>query len=285
MRSEEEMMSLIIHVAERDDRIRAVCMNGSRTNASVPKDVLQDYDIVYLVSDIESFRLNPGWIDDFGERIILQTPEDMSLFPPSLGDRFSYLMLFMDGNRIDLQLVPIEQKERYCREDKLTTVLMDKDGCLPVLPPPTDEDYWVKKPTVEFYNDCCNEFWWVSTYVAKGLWRKEILYAQEHLGQIRKMFIQMLEWQVGIETDYSVSVGKCGKYLEKFLSDESWGHLLSTYADGGYESVWQALFSMCHSFDQSAMMVGKQLNYAYPYQADRRVYAYLEHIHALRVND
>ncbi|PJN88884.1 aminoglycoside 6-adenylyltransferase [Bacillus sp. mrc49] len=285
MRSEEEMMSLIIHVAERDDRIRAVCMNGSRTNASVPKDVLQDYDIVYLVSDIESFRLNPGWIDDFGERIILQTPEDMCLFPPSLGDRFSYLMLFMDGNRIDLQLVPIEQKERYCREDKLTTILMDKTGCLPVLPPPTDEDYWVKKPTVELYNDCCNEFWWVSTYVAKGLWRKEILYAQEHLGQIRKMFIQMLEWQVGIETDYSVSVGKCGKYLEKFLSEESWSQLLSTYAGGRDESIWQALFSICRSFEQTAMLVGKRLNYDYPFQCDRRVYSYLEHIHTLPVNN
>ncbi|MGE7878110.1 aminoglycoside 6-adenylyltransferase [Peribacillus muralis] len=283
MRTEEEMISLIIRIAEHDDRVRAVCMNGSRTNVNVPKDVLQDYDIVYLVTDTESYRQNPGWIDGFGERIILQTPEDMSLFPPSLGDRFSYLMLFLDGNRIDLQLVPLEHKERYCREDKLTAILMDKDGCLPVLPPPTDEDYWVKKPTVEFYDDCCNEFWWVSTYVAKGLWRKEILFAQEHLGQVRKMLIQMLEWRVGIETDFSVSIGKCGKYLEKFLSEESWAHLLSTYADGRYESVWQALFSMCRFFDETALYVGEQLKYEYPYKYDRKVYSYLEHLHVMQV--
>ncbi|MFD9625659.1 aminoglycoside 6-adenylyltransferase [Peribacillus muralis] len=284
MRTEAEMMSLIVHIAQNDERIRAVCMNGSRTNDKVPKDVLQDYDIVYLVTDIESFRRNPGWIDDFGERIILQTPEDMSLFPPQLGGRFSYLMLFLDGNRIDLQLVPIEQKEKYCREDKLTTIIMDKDSCLPVISPPSDEDHWVKKPTVEFYNDCCNEFWWVSTYVAKGLWRGEILFAQEHLGQIRKMLIQMLEWQVGIETGFSVSIGKCGKYLEGFLSEESWGHLLSTYADGRYETVWQALFSMCHFFDQTALTVGQKLNYIYPFQYDRRVYTYLEHLHVSPAN-
>ena len=47
MRTEKEMFDLIISTAQSDDRIRAVYLNGSRTNPNVPKDIFQDYDVVY----------------------------------------------------------------------------------------------------------------------------------------------------------------------------------------------------------------------------------------------
>ncbi|MBR3842430.1 MAG: aminoglycoside 6-adenylyltransferase, partial [Christensenellaceae bacterium] len=56
MRSESEMMSLIMGFAERDERVRAVYMNGSRTNPNAPKDIFQDYDIVYVVRNFEEFK-------------------------------------------------------------------------------------------------------------------------------------------------------------------------------------------------------------------------------------
>ena len=218
MRTEQEMFELILDVAKKDRRIRAVGLNGSRTNPNAPKDIFQDYDIVYLVTEMESFLEQPNWIDIFGDRIIIQTPEDMSLFPPELGNRFSYLMLFVDGNRIDLTLIPIEDQIKYIKEDKLTKILLDKDQALPTIQSSTDQDYWVKKPTYAHYLDCCNEFWWITTYIAKGLWREELLYALDHLNQYcRPMLYKMLEWQVGIETDYSVSIGKSEKYLDKYL--------------------------------------------------------------------
>ena len=46
MRNEEQMYALFMEIARADDRIRAVYMNGSRTNPNVPKDIFQDYDIV-----------------------------------------------------------------------------------------------------------------------------------------------------------------------------------------------------------------------------------------------
>ena len=38
MRTENEMYDLILEVAKNDARIKAVYMNGSRTNENVPKD-------------------------------------------------------------------------------------------------------------------------------------------------------------------------------------------------------------------------------------------------------
>lgn len=282
MRTTEQMMDIILHVANQDERVRAVCMNGSRTNPNAPADPFQDYDIVYLVTELDSFVRNPGWVDVFGERIIMQTPEKMAMFPPGLGGRFSYLMLFQDGNRIDLTLVPTHEQEKYLQEDKLTVVLLDKDRSLPQLPPPSDEDYRVKPPSREFFADCCNEFWWVSTYVAKGLWRQEMLYAQDHLHQVvRPMLMIMLEWQAGIRTDFLISIGKNGKYLEKYMSKQSWDELMSTYAFGNEEETWNALFTMCRLFRDSALFVSDHFGFEYPERDDRLVTAYLERVRKL----
>ncbi len=83
MRTEQQMMELILGYAQKDDRVRAVAMNGSRVNPGLPADRFQDYDIVYLVREKDSFLQDPGWIDVFGPRIILQTPEDERFFRPS----------------------------------------------------------------------------------------------------------------------------------------------------------------------------------------------------------
>lgn len=285
MRTEQEMFELILDVAKKDRRIRAVGLNGSRTNPNAPKDIFQDYDIVYLVTEMESFLEQPNWIDIFGDRIIMQTPEDMSLFPPELGNRFSYLMLFVDGNRIDLTLIPIEDQIKYIKEDKLTKILLDKDQALPTIQSSTDQDYWVKKPTYAHYLDCCNEFWWITTYIAKGLWREELLYALDHLNQYcRPMLYKMLAWQVGIETDYSVSIGKSEKYLDKYLGKEDWERVLTTFPQASYKSVWQALFEMIDLFRDTANFVAVSLEFDYPIDWDQRVFAYLNQVKGLPKN-
>lgn len=282
MRSKEEMLSLILDFARKDKRIRAVWMNGSRTNPNAPADCFQDFDIVYAVTDMQSFIQYPEWVDYFGERIIMQTPEGCELFSPSLNGRYTYLMQFCDGNRIDLMLDPIEEAEKYLREDSLVTVLLDKDNRLPSLENSTDKDYWVKKPTERCFQDCCNEFWWVSTYVAKGLWRDEILYAMEHLNRVMNdMLILMLSWKVGIETDFSVSIGKCGKYLKSYLSEQQWNQLMNSYGCKTEKSVWTALFSACELFEQTTEFVSEQIGYYYTKKEFEQTKAYLKHVQQL----
>ncbi|RJE85172.1 aminoglycoside 6-adenylyltransferase [Paenibacillus sp. 1011MAR3C5] len=282
MRSEQEMIGMVLGMAEKDERVRAVTLEGSRTNPNVPKDLFRDYDISFHVTDMQSYIDQPDWVDAFGERILMQIPEAMAMFPPDLGNRFSYLMLFKDGNRIDMTLIPIEEKDDYVKEDKLMQVLLDKDGLFPDVLPSTDVDYWVKKPSAEFYADCCNEFWWVATYVAKGLWRKEMLYAQDHLNNLmRPMLVKMLEWQAGIRTDFSLSVGKNGKFLDRYIPEDSWQKLMATYPAGSYESVWQALFLMGELFRETGQYVASELGFLYPLEEDCAVTAYLDRVRRL----
>lgn len=279
MRSEKEIVELILKTAKADDRVRVVGMNGSRTNANAPKDEFQDYDIVYVVTDMSSYLESPAWIDVFGKRIMLQMPEAMSLFPPTLGNWFSYLMLFEDGNRIDLTLVPLDELPQYIQSDKLTKILLDKDGRVPNLPIPTDSDYWVKKPNENDYQDCCNEFWWLSTYVVKGLCRNELPYAVDHLNMMRHQLYTMLSWQVGVEIDFSASMGKNFKYLKNYLPLEVWEQVMRTYQNSTNEAIWDSLWRCLALFRKTSNKVAQDLRIPYPIY-DEKVTPYLKNVYA-----
>ena len=137
MRTESEMLELIINTAKSDDRIRAVLLNGSRANPNTPRDLFQDFDIVYLVTEAASFHHDFNWIKRFGEIMILQLPDDMGDPPRSPNEGFAYLMQFMDGNRIDLSIWPKDQLNERIK-DSLTLVLLDKDHLIPPLTPPNE---------------------------------------------------------------------------------------------------------------------------------------------------
>ncbi|MGU3470942.1 aminoglycoside 6-adenylyltransferase [Paenibacillus sp. D51F] len=279
MRTEQQMMDLILGYARQEERVRAVVMNGSRTNVNVPKDRFQDYDIVYLVTELDSFVQDHAWADVFGERLIMQMPDEGQLFPSDRKGRYAYLMQLADGNRIDLTLIEREQAAEYAREDKLAVALLDKDGLLPKLPPPTDEDYRVKPPTASEYAGCCNEFWWVATYVAKGLWRQEHLYAYDHLNlYVRPMLLMMLDWQVGISTGYSVSTGKNSKYLRQHVDTRTWSELMATYSDASLENIWRALFAMGGLFRRVSSEVAEAAGFVFNEAEALRVTAYLEEV-------
>lgn len=288
MRSEAEMYQLILDVARRDDRIRAVYMNGSRANPKVKKDIFQDYDIVYVVTEIGSFLEEKNWISVFGELIISQEPDRIDKMLGKSVDfskGYTYLMQFTDGNRIDLHLEPLEGLKEIYGRDKLTIPLLDKDNYLPVIPEPVDEDYWVKKPSYEEYYSHCNEFWWVAPYCAKGLWRNETLYAAEMLNNcIRPELLNLLSWYVGTQTDFKVSVGKANKYLKEYLPQQFWNRLMQTFNMGDNQSIWNALITICELFEEVAVLLSEFFGYPYNVDEAHRSFNFIKHIRNLPHN-
>ena len=114
MRTETEMFDVILQTA-KVLQVDAVAMSGSRINPKTLKDEFQDYDVVYLVENFEELISDLSWIDQFGKRIIEQEV--------SLGHRRLFLMLFEDGNRIDLTLCPKEHIKEWVDSEAGFTVL------------------------------------------------------------------------------------------------------------------------------------------------------------------
>lgn len=282
MRSEQQMLDLILSVARADERIRAVVLNGSRANPNAPRDLLQDFDIIYLVRGSSApFRADLNWIGQFGELMILQLPEEMGGPPPSGNHDAVYLAQFMDGNRIDLSIYPLERWPEL-KSDSLSVLLLDKDNAIGPLPPANEAAYLPTPLDAKAFADCCNEFWWCNPYVARGLWRRELPYAKAMLDEyVRAQLMKMLCWQIGIQTDFKINPGKLGKYFERYLPPEQWSLLLQTYSDGDYAHTWDALEAMGTLFRGAARFVADRYGFAYPAGEDERVSAFLRRIRAL----
>lgn len=75
------MLALIRRAAQQDDRIRAQWLNGSRANPAAQRDVLQDYDVVFSVSELAPLRSLAHWEQLFGAIAVAQEPDDSALFP------------------------------------------------------------------------------------------------------------------------------------------------------------------------------------------------------------
>ncbi|NLO39886.1 MAG: aminoglycoside 6-adenylyltransferase [Ruminiclostridium sp.] len=277
MRSEQEMFDLILDIAEMDARIRAVCMNGSRANPNVAKDKYRDYDIVYVVTETGSFLKDKSWISRFGDIAIVQEPDSNDLGWGQKADysrSYCWLMLFKDGNRIDLHIQIKEAMEEEYTTDSLTIPLLDKDNILPPIPPSNDKGYWVKKPTKPQYDGCCNEFWWCLNNVAKGIVRDQFPYAMRMYHEtVHAELDKMLEWYIGVNSGFTVTVGMWGKYFKKYLPDELYQLYTKTYSS--FEVLWTTIFAACELFRTVAPLVGKHFGYVYNKSDDDNMMNYL----------
>lgn len=282
MRSEATMYQLFMDIADENEKIIAVYMNGSRTNPNVPKDIFQDYDIVFVVTETKPFIEDRSWIQKFGNILYMQYPDEHPDYPSDKENIYGWLMQFEDGNRIDLHVESAAHAKEHILDDKLCRILLDKKHILPKIPDSTDEDYHVKKPSKAQFQACINEFWWCSNNLAKGLWREEIPYVQDMANfVVRKQLEKMLSWKVGIKTDFTVSVGKSAKYMYQWLDEEEYQHYLSTYFSGSIMDAWEAVLSMCDLFDSVTKYVAEHLEYTFDTEEGKSAAAFLKHVKEL----
>ena len=135
--------------------------------------------MVYIVENLEELISDLSWLDQFGNRLIEQHNV--------LEHRHLYLMFFEDGNRIDLTLCPKDYIQEWVDSESNFEIIKDDKGLFEdYLPNP--KRYWTTQPSEEEFAASCNEFWWVSIYVVKGICRKQLIYATDHLNTIRSHY-------------------------------------------------------------------------------------------------
>ncbi|HEX2945965.1 MAG TPA: aminoglycoside 6-adenylyltransferase [Clostridia bacterium] len=269
MRTEAEMLKLIMKKAVEDERIRAVTMDGSRANKNAVHDKYSDFDIVYIVKDVREFTRDKSWVNYFGDILIVQYPADWYKHPYDYGghDSFAYLMQFADGNRIDLTVVDVRNIDKEKRNTEPRLVLLNKDNFSELVPIDSEEAFHIKPPSGMEFQNTCNEFRWLSIYVTKGLCRDEFYYARYiYEVPLAEMFMKMLNWKIGVKHEFSVSTGAHGKYLKRFLTAGEMSRVQGIFPSGRYEDIWDKLFLMYDYFDE----LETEVAYALDFQCDKR---------------
>lgn len=253
MRTETEMLDVILKTAETL-QVEAVAMSGSRTNPKTLKDEFQDYDVVYLVENFEELISDLSWIDQFGKRIIEQEVR--------LGHRRLFLMLFEDGNRIDLTLCPKEHIKEWVDSEAGFTVLEDPEH---LFEPYSQnlERYWTSPASAIEFEKVCNEFWWVSAYVVKGICRNQLIYATDHLyGICQQELLKILAWQVASDRG-KVDIGKNYKYLFNYLPAEKEKGFSNLLDFSSVEKLTKSLYGTMKLFHREAQYLAQKMGFDY----------------------
>lgn len=266
MRTEPEMFDVILQTAKAL-QVNAVAMSGSRTNPKAPKDEFQDYDVVYIVEDLDGLVADLTWLERFGKRMIEQHNV--------LDHRRLYLMLFEDGNRIDLTLCPKEHINEWVDSEADFTVLDDPQGLFAPYAP-TTKRYWTAPASATDFDKSCNEFWWVSAYVVKGICRKQVIYTTDHLyGICQQELLKILAWQVASDRG-TVDIGKNYKYLFNYLPAEIEKDFSNLLDFSSLDKITQYLLTTMSLFHREAQDLAKKMGFDYDKEVAEKMIEYAE---------
>jgi aminoglycoside 6-adenylyltransferase len=282
----QEAIQAIYLWAMTHDAIRAVLLTSTRAIPGGEVDALSDYDVILVVQDIYPFVIDHSWLNDFGEVLIAYWDE---IHPdPVYGISIcANVVQYCDGLKIDFTLWPIGLLQQIAMmsilPDELDAgyrVLVDKDRLSREMRQPTGRAYVPDPPTSKEYLLTVNDFLSDAPYVAKYLWRNELMPAKWCLDyDMKHVYLRrMLEWRVEIDHDWSIPVGSLGKGLKKHLPSDVWIDLERTYVGAKVEDNWRALRRTMQLFRRVSTEVGDYFGFAYPNELHQRVSAYVYHI-------
>ncbi|MGD8585302.1 MAG: aminoglycoside 6-adenylyltransferase [Chloroflexota bacterium] len=276
----------LIRWAGQNPAVRAAILTSSRARPAAPLDLLSDYDVILAVDDVRPFYDSRAWLSDFGPLLVLYR-DPLRLFHGL--ERFAYVTQYEDGLKIDFTLWTAGILPRVAAEPTLPDeldvgyrLLLDKEGLAQGLQPPTYRAHIPRPPDKARYLEQVELFFHNATYVAKYLWRDDLVAARHVFDDIKVGNLRrVLEWLIEIDHDWSLKPGAYGRYLKRYLRPELWAQLEATYVGPSLDENWRALFKSVDLFRQAAEEVGAQLGFSYPADLHRRATAYLEWVRDL----
>ena len=258
MEEKDRVIRRAEEIAKRSEGVQALLITGSRADPSRIPDRYSDYDLIFAVSEggthpelAESFRR------EFAPLVIEQQPD-----PPG-GARYGFLMQFRDV-RIDLSVVWTDALDVWIRSEYFVKAIWVREGFL--LP---DLRRNVPPPDPQEFSAACNEFWWVCPYVAKGLARGDLLYANFHLENcLRRELHRVFAWA------YPDS-GKFLCRLAEAIGEEKMERYRQSFDLSEPEAVRRAFATVCALFSETAPLAAERLGTRYDRGEEERVRSFL----------
>jgi len=284
-----EVIDKLIQWAEQQAAVRAMLLTSTRAIPNASVDLLSDYDIILVVPDIRPFFTDRRWLADFGQ-VLVAYWDPIHRTPGYNSEQFGNVIQYADGLKIDFTLWPVTLLRQIVEAPVLPeeldigyTVLVDKDQLTVGLKAPTYTAYIPTPPTDEIYQIVVEDFFSDAPYVAKCLWRDELMPAKWCLDyDMKHVYLRrMLEWRMEIDHHWSAKTGSLGKGLKKHLPAAIWTQLESSYAGASIEENWAALLKTIDLFRQVAIEVATHLGYSYPQDLDQGVAQYVQKIRQL----
>lgn len=284
---EQVVLQELVSWGSAQESVRALVLTSSRAALHAPVDVLSDYDVIVAVTDLQPFFEDRAWLGYFGPVLVVYR------HPIRIQkgfERFAYITQYETGLKIDFGVCAVGLLKHYAAAPDLSVefdagyrVLLDKDHLTEALKPPSFQGYIPIPPTEAEFQMRVELFFHEATYVAKYLWRDDLMAAQHIFenGMRQANLRVMIEWCSEIDHGWQVKPGPYGRRLKRWIRPDLWTSLEQTYALMDTNRLWDAFWKAVALFRQVAVEVSTQLGFAYPHDLDQRSIAYLKKVQRL----
>lgn len=278
---ENAIIHKLISFGERHHAIRAMVLTSSLCNPNAPADILSDFDIEIFFEDPAPFVESEEWIERMGFGPLMALWHWPNPWDHEEGDgrHWMRMVYYQDGTKMDITLGYLADLRETSNADTLPDgydigyrVILDKDGVTTSLAPPTYKAFIIGPPTPEQFAARMEAFWMNTTYVAKYLWRDDLVAAKWRLHELADRGLrEVLEWSVSMERGWTYKQGCLGRGLAKALDPEARSELIESYAAGDMDELWESLFRTTALYRKTAISVAERLGFEYPHGLDERI--------------
>src|SRR6476620_5072978 len=102
---EQAIIDRLVRWGQQQPLVRALLLTSSRTNPTAPVDVLSDYDLIVVVTDIQPYLADESWLEAFGDPLVVYRDPVRHLYRCEVFTRVTH---YQDGTKIDYSIWPAE---------------------------------------------------------------------------------------------------------------------------------------------------------------------------------
>ena len=261
----------VIEFSKQNEEVRSLIETGRRLNPSIKKNENTDYHFVFGVSDFEKFKDSHFIESLFGDVLMLEKSDKLTYTNKINPHNISYTIILDDISKIRIFFIKENTMQAYINEDSQSEILLDKDQVLVGNSTKSDVCFRQLKPTKHEFESLVNQMFINSLNVAKGLYRKEEIYAIQMFYHVRENVDKMTGYYIGSNYDFNVNIGYNYEYIKTYLPKEHYERYLETYPLPELENLWSTLFKSCDLFRKQGLHVAELLGYEYPKRVDRDI--------------
>jgi aminoglycoside 6-adenylyltransferase len=259
--------------AQTNDDVRAAFVVGSQARTDHPADAWADLDILLFTRNVECYQHTTDWIENFAPvwltiagRTVNEDPERLVLFEGGLQVDFVF-------NSSDVlsqipQMLASGNIPDIVRRG--TRVLVDKEGVLEHLPPPSSLPAQLPPDEARF-RETLDNFWFCAVYCAKQLRRGELWMFQNGSSAMLWRLLEMTEWYARVIHGWDTDTWHGGKYIHEWAGADVYADLHKVFSHFDVKDGWQAMQARLTLFHRLARDVATQLGYDYPAELEEQI--------------
>ena len=269
MNSYDNIMKKLMLFANKSQLIQAMILFGSRVRDKNVADKYSDYDIIFLVNDVDYFLNTDYWLNHIDKFYI-------SFQEPTAACGQERRVLFGDAMDMDFLFYDVKKSEQLAADSTIQAffsrgykILIDKIGFERVIERNKPFEELKTILSEKEFTNLSNAFWFHTIWSVKKILRGETWSAKSCVdGYMKNLLRQMIECYSKAFYSENFDVWHDGRFFDNWVDENIKKQLKTAYGTYDAADILRAMTNTMSIFSGVSRKTAVMLGYTYPEEAE-----------------